>query len=222
MELQERARPLAPPPESLTVLADLDPVARLVDVANAQGGLLCLATHGRGVIAASMLGSVSRAVAEAARRPVVLVGPHVPVDADVFDTIVVGFDPASSNDTLLDVVASWAHVLHAGVHLVVVEEPTHWLLFGREPAGAQLETLLSGVARRLRTAGLEVRSTVIRVGHPAPALADVAARDGRALLALSSWRPSGLSGVAIRAAHLAPAPVVIVPSAPELAETTAR
>jgi nucleotide-binding universal stress UspA family protein len=221
LELRERARRLAPPP-SLTVLADLDPVARLVEVANSEGSLLCLATHGRGVIATSMLGSVSRAVVEAARRPVVLVGPRVPASPASFDTIVVGFDPAASNGRLLDVVAAWAHALHAGVHLVAVEEPSHWLLFGREPVGPQLEILLGGVARRLRAGGLDVRSTVIRVGRPAPALADVAARDGRALLALSSWHPFGLPGVAIRAAHLAPAPVVIVPSSRAFGERTVR
>jgi nucleotide-binding universal stress UspA family protein len=62
VELGERAERLAPPRTSLEVLADLDSVVRVAELANADGALLCLSTHGRGVIATSMLGSVSRQV----------------------------------------------------------------------------------------------------------------------------------------------------------------
>jgi nucleotide-binding universal stress UspA family protein len=104
MELRERAARLAPPRPSLEVLTDLDPVARLAELADSHGNLLCLATHGRGVLATSMLGSVSRRLVEAACRPVVLVGPHVSTDTDRVDTIVVGFDPAGANDALVETV----------------------------------------------------------------------------------------------------------------------
>ena len=207
-ELRRRAG-LAGIDPLLIVLQDEDPVARLCEFGGEDGRVLCLSTHGRGSIASAVVGSVSRHVAENAQHPTVLVGPKARVDVPRFDTIVVGVDPAHTNDDLLDTVGGWAKVLGAQVHLVAVEEPLNWMLAGTEPVGHRLETVLNDDAARLAGRGIEVRTTVVHVGRPAAALVDVAERDGRCLLAVSAGRRNSLSAVTARVAHMAPVPVVV-------------
>ena len=193
----------------LIVLQDDDAAGRLSAFGGEDGRVLCLSTHGRGSVASAIVGSVSRRVAEKALHPTVLVGPKACVDLPGFDTIVVGVDPAHPNDELLDTAGAWAKVLGAMVHLVAVEEPVNWMLAGTEPVGHRLERALNEDPARVEARGLEVRTTVIHVGRPAAALVDVADRDGRCLLVVSSGRRNGLSAVTARLAHMAPVPVVV-------------
>ena len=196
---------------SLVILRDEDPVRRLETFGAEDGRVLCLSTHGRGSIASALIGSVSRHVVEHAARPTVLVGPAVHVFAPRYDTIVVGIDPAFPHELLLDAAATWAHVLGVGLHLVAVEEPVSWMLTGQELVGHQLDSLLRRDAARLTARGADVRTTAVRVGRPAPSLVDVAERDGRCLIAVSSGHRGALSGVTTRVAHTALVPVVVVP-----------
>ena len=207
-DLQRRV-PLAAIEPVLTVLRDEDAAGRLCDYGRHDGLVLCLATHGRGSLASAILGSVSRYVAEHAEHPTVLVGPKAHIDAARFDTIVVGVDPAYPNEALLDTAAAWAKVLGAEVHLVAVEEPANWMLAATEPVAHRLEGVLNENAASVSARGLDVRTTVIHVGRPAAALVDVAERDGRCLLMVSTGRRNGLSAVTARLAHLAPVPVVV-------------
>ncbi len=200
---------------NLVVLRSDDAAESLESFAAEDGRVLCLATHGRGSIASALIGSVSRHVVEHTVRPTVLVGPAVHVFAPRYDTIVVGVDPAFPHEPLLDAAATWARVLGARVHLVAVEEPVSWMLTGREPVGPRLDSLLERDATRLAAAGADVRTTVIHVGRPAPALVDVAERDGRSLLAVASGHRGALSAVTTRIAHTAPVPVVVVPYTPD-------
>jgi nucleotide-binding universal stress UspA family protein len=207
-ELRRRAGLTGIEPQ-LIVLQDEDPAGRLCEFGGEDGRVLCLSTHGRGSVTSAILGSVSRHVAENAHHPTVLVGPKASVDLPRFETIVVGVDPAHPNDELLDTAGGWAKQLGAQVHLVAVEEPLNWMVAGTEPVGHRLESVLNEDAARVAARGLDVRTTVIHVGRPAGALVDVAERDGRCLLVVSTGRRNTLSAVTSRLAHLAPVPVVV-------------
>lgn len=190
-------------------LRDENAAGRLCEFGAEDERVLCLSSHGRGSVAAAVLGSVSRYVAENAEHPTVLVGPKARVDAPRFDTIVVGVDPAYPNDALLDTAAGWAKALGAQVHLVAVEEPVNWMLAGTEPVGHRLEGVLNEDAARVGARGLEVRTTVIHVGRPATALVDVTHRDGQCLLFVSTGHRNALSAVTARVVHMAPVPVIV-------------
>ncbi len=199
-----------------SVLESLDVAGALTDLANGSGRLLCMATHGRTGIAASFAGSVAKQVLKGAREPVLLVGPHVDHVPERFDTIVVGVDPAAPHRELVTTAASLARILGADVHLVTIEEASHWLLLGSSATGPSLDQLLDDAAGLVSAAGVAVTTTIVRVGSPAPVLADVAARHTGSLLAMSSkladlGERTGLGAVATRVTHMAGVPVLFVP-----------
>jgi nucleotide-binding universal stress UspA family protein len=200
---------------TLVVLRDEDPARRLGMFGAEDGRVLCLSTHARGSIASAVVGSVSRDVVKHASRPTVLVGPAVHVHPPRYDSIVVGVDHAFPHEALLDAASSWAQALGARVHLVAVEEPASWMLTGRELVGPRLDSLLERDAMSVGAAGLDVRTTVIRVGRPATVLVDMAEREGACLIAVSSGHRGALSAVTTRVAHTAPVPIVVVPYEPE-------
>jgi nucleotide-binding universal stress UspA family protein len=216
-ELVDRAARLGQCGLTTVVLQNLDAVAALNDFAAGTGRLLCMATHGRGGIARSFLGSVAQGVAGAAHDPLVLVGPRVDDVPDRFSTLVVGVDPAVPPGHLLSVVVGVAKTLAAAVHLVSVEESSHWLFLGTPPVGPRLDRLVSEAADEVRAQGVEVTTTVVRVGRPALALADIAAQCHGCLLVMSSRSIDPeypeLSATTTRTAHLAASPVLVVPPA---------
>jgi nucleotide-binding universal stress UspA family protein len=217
-ELDDRAEEIGGTLVERSVLQSLDVAGALTDRANGSGRLLCMATHGRTGIAASFTGSVAREVLKVAREPVLLVGPHVDQVPERFATIVVGVDPAAPHRDLVTTAASLARILGTDVHLVTIEEASHWLLLGHSSTGPSLDQLLDEAADLVRAAGVAVTTTIVRVGSPAPVLADMAARRAGSLLAMSSkvaelGERTGLGAVATRVTHMAGSPVLFVPGA---------
>ena len=59
------------------VIVDKEPADAIAEVSAEPGALVCMATHGRGALRATVLGSVAEAVVRSSTGTLVLVGPHV-------------------------------------------------------------------------------------------------------------------------------------------------
>ena len=94
--------------------------------------LLCLATHGRGRIPGTFIGSTARDILERAREPVVVAGPFV-VQPDTEDRtairplgadhLVACVDGTHDSELGLPIAAAWADALGMKLSLVTVAEP---------------------------------------------------------------------------------------------------
>ena len=104
----------------------------VVDSATRLGGVVCMASHGRGRSAA-VLGSVATEIASRSERPLIIVGPafqpqtwtiEAPVDACV--------DGTAASESVIPVALEWARALSVSLSVVTVAEPIPAPLPGRQ------------------------------------------------------------------------------------------
>jgi nucleotide-binding universal stress UspA family protein len=94
--------------------------------------LVCLSTHGHGRFAGAVIGSVARALLEAARQPLVAVGPLADRPRDMVPTppaplsiprLAACVDGSPASETVIPVAVEWAGVLGMSVTVLTVAEP---------------------------------------------------------------------------------------------------
>ena len=94
--------------------------------------LLCMASHGRGRLATSVLGSVARSVLLASRQPTIVGGPRCSVGSpenahDETDSarmpVIACIDGSPASATVLRMATAWAQRLHTTLAIVTVAEP---------------------------------------------------------------------------------------------------
>jgi nucleotide-binding universal stress UspA family protein len=87
----------------------------------------CMSSHGKGRLAASVLGSVTHGVLATSARPAIVCGPgcESPGRDRAAGALPVGacVDGSDAADTVLRVAAAWAKHLHTDVHVITVAEP---------------------------------------------------------------------------------------------------
>ena len=173
-----------------------------------------MATHGRGRITRTLLGSVTEQVLRDLHEPVLLVGPGFEHDRAFLmpNEVVVALDGSPAAERIIPAAIAWADWLGADLQCVQVAGP-HLPLAG--PPGILVEPALESVyLRRLAVRNGRIRHwDVLHGDDPARVLADRAARPGT-LLAMSSHGRSGIArtamgSVAMSVAHAARGPMLV-------------
>lgn len=153
-----------------------------------NGSLLVMASSGRGRSAA-VVGSVANEVLRSTFGPVVLVGPAVADDADMFrGEIVVALDGSARSETVLGLAGAWS--VGFGGRL--------WLTTMVDPSGMSLDVFESNYVGRLaRDLGMrtkhEVEFEVLHGTHAARAVTDFAERLGAGLIIATTHGRTGLA-----------------------------
>jgi nucleotide-binding universal stress UspA family protein len=95
----------------------------ILEAVTDPGGIVCIASHGRGR-SASVLGSVASEVTARATCPVVIVGPAFEKDTWTLEAPVVAcVDGTPPSELVVPVARDWADALRASVSIVSVAEP---------------------------------------------------------------------------------------------------
>jgi nucleotide-binding universal stress UspA family protein len=138
----------------------------LLEVADADGNVLCLAAHDRVPPAAKLMRAIGSTVIERARHPLVVVGPNASAQPSGSD-VVVGVDGVGDPEPLLTEAAEWARTLHSRLRIVTVYEPVPVDL--REPEHfnrrhgppSDPDLYLSALRQRVAEVGLDVSTVAI-------------------------------------------------------------
>lgn len=219
--LDDRARLFAEVVQIETRLVDDgDPaLAILATVTSEPDAMLCMATHGRGGIKATVLGSVAKQVVCRSTRPLMLVGPHcrtalLPAERG---RLLVCSDGSALSDSTIPIAAEWCERLGLEPWLAEVVPPDEYPEAAhRPPRNRQVEAATARLAKRssrLGEPGSPARWEVLH-GVPSRAIAGFAERLPAALIAIASHGRSGLTritmgSVATDVVRHAPCPVLI-------------
>jgi nucleotide-binding universal stress UspA family protein len=112
--------------------AGVDEIARaILQSATGSGGVVCMASHGRGR-GAGILGSVATEITARTRHPVVIIGPaFAPRTWQIDAPLVACVDGAPPSELVLPVAVEWADALGISLCVVTVAEPIPTPLAGR-------------------------------------------------------------------------------------------
>jgi nucleotide-binding universal stress UspA family protein len=154
--------------------------------------LLCIATHARGRVGATMLGSVAEELVRQARCPVLLVGPHCSVAwPSAQPRMLVCLDESEISSAVLEPAVDWAKALDFEV---VLAEVFHPLDVQHDDAR---EHFLASVAERLRQEGVRARRCTVPSGYVPGAVVHLAADNAVSLIAMGSHGRTGLGRLAL-------------------------
>lgn len=202
------------------IVRDGDPADTILEIAASNpGGLLCMATQGRGGLRAAVLGSVATQVVCRSTQPLVLVGPQcrtalLPAERG---RMLVCSDGSTLSDSIVPTAATWCDRLQLEPWLVEVvgpdedPEPAHQPHPNREVEAA--ESRLDELATRLHTSTAPARTTVLH-GTSSSSIAWFAERLPAALIAMATHGRSGLTritmgSVANDVVRHAPCPILV-------------
>jgi hypothetical protein len=101
---------------------DPDPVNILLEMADHEGNVLCLASHDRMPPEAKLMHAVGSTVIERARHPLVVVGRNASTESLGRD-VVVAVDGVGNAEPVLAVGAAWALRFRSRLRIVTVYEP---------------------------------------------------------------------------------------------------
>jgi nucleotide-binding universal stress UspA family protein len=196
-----------------------------------ESPLIVMATHGRGGLSRSWLGSSADHFLRHARSPVLLIRPsgEDPVDLEArpqFRHVMIALDGSSLGESILEPAAALGMPLGARYTLLRVAEygPTMSAPFFapglddyqllRKEREAEAELYVSAVAQRLRESGMAVDSRVV-AGLAARAVLDQAQELGADVIALATHGRGGatrmlLGSVADKIIRGASSPVLVV------------
>ncbi|RFA25197.1 hypothetical protein CAI21_19700 [Alkalilimnicola ehrlichii] len=188
----------------LTLVAARSPAYQLTQLADApQAPLLCMATHARGMLGASMLGSVPSEVVSNVKRPVILVGPHVGDWQGPIRTVSVALDGSTFAESILPGAVDFARRLQAKLCLLRVQvEDLTWEGPEESPDNNESNYLQELAAHVQRTAPqLNVSWKLLEEhsdypGDPRKLLVEYANKQSNCLLALTT-HGSGLTKTAL-------------------------
>ena len=197
----------------LIVVGPDDVAAVLAEAASAPDTLLCLGSHARGPVAEMVMGSVSEDVVRLAHHPVLLVGPHCGPPPERYSSMLVGLDGSELAERILPTVGQWAPALDLTPCLFQVL-PGHVPLEVGE--GDVVESgYVHTIANQLGERGIKAEWDVVHHRDPAEVITRFARDDRSSLIALTTHGRSGLrrvalGSVALRVAHHAPCPVLVL------------
>lgn len=199
-------------PVTVEVITGSSPAEAIDEYAAAQQiDLIAMATHSRGALGRTVLGSVTEAVIRGSQRPVLLVGPHYrEAPATKFQNVLVCVDGSPHSEAILPAAASLAHGL--GLRLVLVGAMRLDWSHSRTD-GAYLELLSERLSREAHEASFRA-SWRLLYGDPAEAIATYAAELPGSIIAMSTHGRTGLArmtlgAVAMKTARLATCPVLV-------------
>jgi nucleotide-binding universal stress UspA family protein len=227
--------------EALETRADLGPVAvsvvRALDVADAiadaiadvarqlHPSVVVLASHGRGRVAGTVLGSVAMSVLTRHRSPIVVVGPQArEAWAPAPEPILACVDGSSASEAIVPIAGTWALALGVPLRIVTVAEPVPAPLAGRpyrRTHGPEIDADLyvEQLARTWATEGLAVDARAIYDPlSAAGAIVDNLDREPVGLVAVTTHARAGLAHALVgsttaRLVHDSPVPLLVAPPA---------
>ena len=174
-----------------------------------EASLIVAATHGRGPLARSWLGSVADGLLRTANAPVLLVRPtesgdHIAAPEPVVSDIVVSLDGSEDSEAAVAEARRWARAFGAKVHLAqVVTYPSEiaspylpqTVALNREvvdDSSRRASEHLQGVAADLRGEGLDVEAHVPEDVHGAAGIVKVAKDVGADMIVMATHGRGGL------------------------------
>ncbi|MEP6624654.1 MAG: universal stress protein [Acidimicrobiia bacterium] len=218
--LEERATALAGPPVETHVSLDERPELAIAALAKSQEcSLICMATHGRNTLAEAFMGSTAEAVTRTTDDPILLVGPHaayVPSRGEARN-LVVAVDGAVTAEAIVPFAAAFArhHRLHLWTVQSVAPAPYPFVADAGVPSkpheGAGIDAAVAILAHDEMTADSKLLTAI----DPADAIVEFACDLPASMVVMGSHARSGLSRIALgntamRVAHSAPCPVLVV------------
>ena len=229
----EESDPIGYPVE--VVVEAVGPVVRtpgyvassIVERAQRDGALVCMASHGRSGVGASVLGSTTEQVLRDSAQPVLVVGPHHrwPGTQGQHDgRVVVCLDGSELAERSLDPASEWAQRFGRTPWLVQVSEPIGKFAPDVVRTGGAWET---NYLRRLAHSVPNAEYDILHSHDAARELAELPGRWPVEILVVASHGRTGLSrlalgSVAMRIVHRAPCPVLVVPPNPTSVTTDGR
>lgn len=214
--LETQASALGEGPVAATkVMTNRFPATAILDeVEAAPDAIVCMATHGRTGMGKALLGSVAEDLLVRTEHPVLLVGPRLDVRSDpTTGPIVVCCDGSDTSVSIVEVATRWAHDLELPVVVVAVTGSDGTVVRGESPA--RMDAVLSGIADRMRTSGLEVRREILVGENAATAIEEFAASSSAAMIAMATHGRTGIArtamgSVAMRVVRSSTCPVLVV------------
>jgi len=189
-------------------LEDPDPALAIVRLAESlSGATVCMATHGRGRIAAPFLGSVATGVVRQSTTPVLLVGPHCEPDWWHSSPKLVACWAGAGSNAVLAWSRQWAADLGAEFWLESVFHPLDTRM--AENPRAEFEPALASLGP-----DIQVHLLPIRAEYPPGAIVQSARDLPATLLAMTTHARTGiahtaLGSVAMAVVHRSPCPVLV-------------
>jgi nucleotide-binding universal stress UspA family protein len=186
----------------------------ILEEADVDGALVCIASHGRSSLGAVLLGSTTEEMIRKSSRPILVVGPRFEPKRWPDDAVLVAcFDGSPYAEQAVPEAAEWS----ASFNLPM------WLMQVAVPDGAGAATVRSrsdfyetGYLRTLAGNSAHVNFDVLHSHHPARELADLTRRWPVAIMVMaahgrSGWTRLTLGSVAMGVVHSATCPVLVVP-----------
>lgn len=183
------------------LLDDDEPAdAILATITNETDTTLCMATHGRGAILGSVLGSVAKRVVCRSTQPLVLVGPAcrtalLPAEQG---RLLVCCDGSTFSNSIIPTAATWLARLQLEPWLVEVVPPDENVESPRQPArNRQDEAALARLAQlstHLTSSPSGARTQVLH-GAPSRSIVEFAEQLPAALIAMATHGHGGLTGM---------------------------
>jgi nucleotide-binding universal stress UspA family protein len=185
----------------------------ILEEADTDGALVCIASHGHRGLGAALLGSTAEEVLRMSSRPVLVVGPRYEPRALRDDGMVVAcVDGSPFAEQVLPVAAAWSATLGEHLWFVEVTAPNT----DRAPRADSPGTLYETAYLRSLTQGdPHIDFDVLHSTHPAHELAELPSRWPVDLLVMathgrSGWPRLTLGSVAMNVVHRATCPVLVV------------
>jgi nucleotide-binding universal stress UspA family protein len=203
-----------------------EPGPRIVETAQMfTDPLICMASHGRGRLATSVLGSVARSVLIASEHPMIVAGPEcILEEASEPSRIIACVDGSPSTATVLRTAAAWAKRLRTGLVILTVAEPgppgvrdeQHFRrAFGPDVDATAYVNDLATVVRSVTGVSTEAHAVYHPI-HAAAGVREFADAVPTTLIVVATHSRVGLNEIvlgsqAARIVHDAPAPVLVTP-----------
>lgn len=177
--------------------------------------LVCMATHGRGGLRATAMGSVAEAVVREVQRPLVLVGRESRLGESLPESphVVVGVDGSDASKAVLPAAIELALALGADIQVaqVVLAPEVIKVAVPRTSEAIALED----VVKQIHDAGVAATYEIIDDGDTSARLASYAAGVPASIVALATHGRTGLARVALgsvatRVVRRSACPVLVV------------
>jgi nucleotide-binding universal stress UspA family protein len=185
----------------------------ILDEADVDGALVCIASHGRSGLGAALLGSTTEEVLHKSPRPVLVFGPKYDARPWREDGMVVAcVDGSPFSEQALPVAGEWSATF--GVQLWLVQVAAPQMGPGGVSRGDFNETAyLQHLAHRSPHADFDV----LHSHHPAQELADLTHRWPINVMVMathgrSGWSRLTLGSVAMNVVHHGTCPILLVPN----------
>jgi nucleotide-binding universal stress UspA family protein len=207
--LDEVAGRMSPAP-SRTECVTGGPTGAILRAAQAApDAVVCMATHGRGRLAAPMLGSVAAEVVRAIDRPMLLVGPRCDEHWWHDPPQLVACWAGEGSDAVLAPAQEWSDALDADLSLLCVFHPLD------VPASVEPAAQFAPALAQLDARHADTTTVALHEELPALAVSDYARRLPATLLAVTTRGRSLVSravlgSVAQEIVHHSPCPVLVV------------